>query len=123
MPSDAVSVPYSDPAVTLGWSVFETLRAQDGEVRRVDEHLERLARSADAALIGMPDRAVLAAEIAAVAAAQGGLARVRVTLTGGGRRLVVAEVIDPGRVGRPIRAIRGPWRQEPFLGGAVKHGS
>jgi branched-subunit amino acid aminotransferase/4-amino-4-deoxychorismate lyase len=115
--------PVTDPAVMVGWSVFETLRVEGGRVAGLAEHLERLAGSASAALIELPDRGALAAEVAACAADVGAFGRVRVTLTGGGHRAVTGERMDPSRLHRPIRAARGPWRDEPFLGGAVKHGS
>lgn len=126
VPMDAadVAIPYGDPAVTHGWSVFETLAVRDRAPRSLSAHLDRLEGSCRAALIAMPDRDVLAAEIAAVAErANAPLVRVRVTLTGGGRRIVVGEAGDPSKVHAPIRAVRGAHRDDPFLSGSVKHGS
>lgn len=122
VPLSEACVPADDPAVTLGWSVFETLVARQGRPERLAEHLARLRRSAEAAALGTPPLATLEREVREVSARVGD-ARVRVTLTGGGRRLVVAVPLEAGRRHRPVRAKRGPHRDEPFLGGAVKHGS
>ena len=122
VPLAEARIPIDDPAVTQGWSVFETLAARDGRPEALDAHLERLAGSCDATFIAMPDRATLAAEVADLAA-RVGEARIRITLTGGGRRIVTASPLDPSRRHQPVRAVRGPHRDEPFLGGSVKHGS
>lgn len=122
VPLSEACVPADDPAVTLGWSVFETLVARGGRPERLAEHLARLRRSAEAAALGMPPAEALEREVAELAARVGD-ARVRVTLTGGGRRLVTAVPLEEGRRHRPVRAKRGAHRDEPFLGGSVKHGS
>jgi branched-subunit amino acid aminotransferase/4-amino-4-deoxychorismate lyase len=119
---DAV-LPLTDPGVTLGWSVFETLRARDGVAEHLDAHLDRLGQSCDASLIPMPARQQLHDDVAEVARRVGGVARIRITLTGGGHRAVHAEPLDPSRLGAAVRAVRGSHRDEPFLGGGVKHGS
>jgi branched-subunit amino acid aminotransferase/4-amino-4-deoxychorismate lyase len=118
---DAV-IPVDDPAVLLGWAVFETLASPPTPARRA-LHLDRLAKSAATAFVPMPDPGVLSREIDVVTEAVGGPARVRITLTRGGRRIVRGEPADPSRRHRPIRAARGPHRPDPFLGGAVKHTS
>lgn len=116
-------IPVTDPAVTLGWSVFETVRVVGGQLPLLDEHLDRLARSAAVAALPPPDRADLAARATRLAAHHGGLARVRITLTAGGRAILWVEDVDPTRLGHPVRAATGPHRDEPFLGGACKHAS
>lgn len=123
MPLAEVTVPYADPAVTLGWSVFETLRSEAGVPRQLELHLERLAASAEAARIRMPPAGTLADEVRRLAAGLPGTGRLRITLTGGGMRIVTGEPLDPTLLHRPVRAVRGPHRDEPFLGGEVKHGS
>lgn len=77
-----------DWAVLRGFGVFEVIRSYDGALFRLDRHLDRLARSAAALGIPMPDRAGLAADTARVAA--NGDGQVRVVLTGGGRDAAVA---------------------------------
>lgn len=124
LPLDQAVIPVTDPGFAVGYAVFETLRSgEGGAVRRLDEHLGRLARSCRGAGIAAPGDAVLAEEINRLAGRLGVPARIRVTLTGGGHRVVTAEPLDRSRLHRPVRAARGPWRDEPFLGGAVKHTS
>jgi branched-subunit amino acid aminotransferase/4-amino-4-deoxychorismate lyase len=123
VPLAEARVPVTDPAFTVGWAIFETMSATGGQIPRLGAHLDRLAQSADAALIPMPSRALLEAELTALAQAHGGGCRLRLTLTGGGARVIVAEDLEEGRLFRPVRAVRGPHVDDPFLGGAVKHTS
>jgi branched-subunit amino acid aminotransferase/4-amino-4-deoxychorismate lyase len=123
-PLDEATVPITDPAVTAGWTVFETLEVDaSGDSPRLASHLERLAGSCQSACIRYPGASLLAREVHRAAARCGYPSRVRITLTGGGRRLVVATPLDTLRRHRPVRVVRGPHVQEPFLGGSVKHGS
>lgn len=122
MPLSEASIPVTDPAFTRGWSVFETLRARGGNVVHADLHLDRLEASCAASQIPMPPRALVLAELH-MAADVVGDARLRVTLTGGGRRIVTAEPLDLSRLHAPVRAVTRPWRPDPLVGGAVKHGS
>ena len=120
-PSEAACVPADDPAVTLGWSVFETLVLPGAELAL---HFDRLEQSCRRAYVPMPSRDLLRDEIASVGEhVDGAGVRVRITLTGGGRRIVRGDVLDPSRRHGPMRAVRGAHRDEPVLGGAVKHGS
>ncbi len=120
MPSEQAQIPADDPAVMLGWSVFETLRYPGADL---DLHLARLRSGCRATNIEPPSVEVLRDEVERAGERFPQGARVRITLTGGGRRLVRAEALDLSRYHRPVRAVRGPYRREPFLGGAVKHGS
>jgi branched-chain amino acid aminotransferase len=122
-PIAEATVSVTDPAVLVGWSVFETLRSKRGQVERLAPHLDRLRASAVAACIAPPDPERLRADVVALAAAHGGDGRLRITLTGGGRCLITVTDVDPHRFGAPVRCVRGPHRDEPFLGGAIKHGS
>lgn len=45
VPADQATLPYVLPGVLLGESLFETLRVTDGRLFRLEQHLERLARS------------------------------------------------------------------------------
>lgn len=123
VPLAEARIPVTDPAVTLGWSVFETLLVERRTVRALGEHLDRLEGSADAAGIGPVPREAIERDVALAATQGPENARLRITLTGGGRRIVSVEPLDLSRVHHPIRAVRGSHRDEPFLGGAVKHGS
>lgn len=121
MPLAEARIPVDDPAVTLGWSVFETLTTRGGVGVRLEAHLDRLAASCRGACLVMPDREDIRREVAALAVRDD--VRIRVTITGGGRRIVTAEPVDPARAHQPVRAVRGAHRDEPVLGGEVKHGS
>jgi len=123
VPLEEASVPVTDPGFTHGWTVFETLVARGGPPATFDEHMERLRHSCEATCIPMPPRDVLYAEVADLADRVGGAVRVRITLTRGGHRVVQGAPLPTGRRHGPIRAVRGVHRDEPFLGGAVKHGS
>lgn len=120
MPSAEARIPADDPAVTLGWSVFETLATPGADLAL---HLARLRHGCERAHIALPPMDVLRREVETVARRFPDGARVRITLTGGGYRLVRGESVDASRRHKPVRAVRRPYRHEPFLGGAVKHGS
>lgn len=122
MPLAEASIPITDPAFTRGWSVFETLRARGGALVHVELHLDRLAASCAMAQIAMPPRAQLLAELA-MAADVVKEARLRITLTGGGRRIVTAEPLDLSRLHAPVTAVTREWRPDPLVGGSMKHGS
>ncbi|MCA9519481.1 MAG: aminotransferase class IV [Myxococcales bacterium] len=104
--------------------MFETLLARDGQLVQLELHLERLRHSCRAALIDCPPRELLILEMQRVVARVATTARVRITLTGSGRRIVSAEPIDPRDRWRiPVRAVSGVHHDEPVLGGGVKHSS
>ena len=54
VPLAEARVPVTDPAFTVGWAIFETMSADQGQIPRLGAHLDRLAQSADSALIPMP---------------------------------------------------------------------
>ena len=73
-----------DHGLLTGDGVFETLLARDGVVFGARRHLERLARSASAMELAVPDDEVLRGAMAQVMEANGLRdARLRVTVTGG----------------------------------------
>ena len=124
LPLEQATWPATDPAVTVGYSVFETVRSDHaGALHKLDEHLDRLERSARSTGIVLPPREQIDAEARWCARRVGAAARVRITVSGSGRHVITAEVLDPARMHRPVRAVRGRWVREPFLGGAIKHGS
>jgi 4-amino-4-deoxychorismate lyase len=61
----------ADRGVAYGDGVFETMAAHDGEVRRLTQHLERLASGCRRLAIDPPDEGTLRAEIAAHVPAKG----------------------------------------------------
>ncbi|MCO4743717.1 MAG: aminotransferase class IV [Proteobacteria bacterium] len=119
---EAATIPITDPGFTRGWSVFETLRSREGRIAHVERHLERLAASCEQAYIRMPHPEQLKAELSAAVGVVPD-ARLRITLTGGGQRIVTAEPLDLARLHAPLTAVTRDWRPDPFVGGAMKHGS
>jgi len=119
-PVGQATVPVTDLGLLRGLSVFETLSLPRGDL---DEHLHRLEASCAATGLPPADRQVLRAEVHKVVDAVGAEAQVRITLTGSGRRLVVASAATAGRRHAPVRCVRGPHVDDPFLPGFVKHGS
>lgn len=120
--ADAV-ISIQDPAFTLGWSVFETLVASNGIPDNLAAHLDRLEESCIEACVPRPSRELVARELHRAAEAVGGQARVRITLSASGTRVVVATSLDVARRHRPVTAARGVFREDPYLPGSVKHSS
>jgi len=126
-------VPASDPVlraddlgVVRGESVFETLRVVDGRPCFLDEHLERLARSAARLEIVLPDGFEELARTASAGAADAGL---RLTMTKGGVGFAVLFEVaaDTVRGRQGINVVTLPLgvaadfrRTAPWLLGGVK---
>lgn len=78
-PSDG-RIPVTDSSVLRGDGCFEVVRAYDGNLFALDEHLDRLAMSAGALQLDLPARRVLASWLEKTAADLGdGAVRVIVT--------------------------------------------
>jgi branched-chain amino acid aminotransferase len=94
-PAAEATIPVKDDGVYRGDGVFEVIRLYEGRPYALDEHLDRLERSA--AQIHLPvDRASLEREIDALLAEHGeGDAQLRLVITRGGRRIAAIEVL-PG---------------------------
>jgi branched-subunit amino acid aminotransferase/4-amino-4-deoxychorismate lyase len=92
---DAASISVLDVGFQRGYGCFEALRVYDGEIFRLDEHLDRLASSATKLHIPVPDRTELVAWCTTVAQAAGD-AIVRVFLSGG---------TDPKNLGTNSRTV------------------
>jgi branched-chain amino acid aminotransferase len=124
-PDGRAPFPVDDPGLTLGMSVFETLRTYGGRPFRVGTHLARLGASALFCGIAWDDarERTVRAELDHVAATQTGESKLNVLLTGGGHRLVKAEPLDLTRAGAPVRVVTRPWAPSPWLPGRVKHTS
>jgi len=92
--SEAV-IPASDDGLLRGDGVFEVIRLYAGRPFALDEHLDRLERSA--AAIELPvDREMLEAEISALLAEYGEHeAQLRLVVTRGGQRLAFTENLPP----------------------------
>ena len=90
-PTSEATLPLPDDGLYRGDGVFEVARLYGGRPFAMDEHWDRLERSA--AAIGLPvDRASLEAELPPLLEAAGEVeANLRVVVTRGGRRLLLIE--------------------------------
>ncbi len=83
-PPESAKIPVFDRGFLFGESVFETVGTVRGRLFAFDEHMERLARSAERIGLGMPARAdIHAAVLRTIAAAGNPESRVRIVLTQG----------------------------------------
>jgi len=97
-PAAETSIPVVDEGFIRGDGAFEVVRVYDGRAFALDEHLDRMERSAaNLRLDGGVPRAKLEEEAAALLEARGaefdGL--LRMILTRGGRRLLLTEPLPP----------------------------
>jgi branched-chain amino acid aminotransferase len=97
-PAQETSIPATDEGLLRGDGAFEVIRVYDGTPYALDEHLDRIERSAaNLRLDGVP-RAELEREAAELLEARGGKefdGLLRIVLTRGGRRLLITEPL-PG---------------------------
>ncbi|MFB7950379.1 aminotransferase class IV [Kitasatospora phosalacinea] len=81
---DTAALPVLDHGLTVGDGVFETVKAEDGELFALTRHLDRLTRSARGLGLPDPDHDLVREACAAVLAAKPlPLGRLRITYTGG----------------------------------------
>lgn len=87
VPPDEALVSALDHGLTVGDGVFETLKVEQGRAFALTRHLRRLDRSAEVLGLKVPDHDVIRDAVAEVLFANAesvrGLARLRITLTGG----------------------------------------
>jgi branched-chain amino acid aminotransferase len=103
VPPEEASVSVFDRGFLYGDSVFEVLRSYGGVLFGFEEHLARLARSAELALIPFSDVALLRREILAVVAATGNPdTYIRVVVTRGSGE---ALGLDPALARAPLRVV------------------
>ena len=113
----------SDPALTLGLSVFETLYAEGGRARALERHLRRLAGSAELLGAPPPDLGAVGEELRAAAARAAGPCALRYTLSLSGASWLAARPLDPVAAAAPraVAPICAP--PSPFLPRTAKHSS
>ena len=91
LPPEHATISIADDGLLRGDGAFEVIRVYDGTPFALDEHLDRLERSATA--IELPlERRVIEREVAALIEAAGGMdCNLRIVLTRGERRLLLVE--------------------------------
>ena len=109
---DFAALPITDPGVRWGDGLFETMRAEHGAVPLLERHLTRLGASIAAlGLAPAPSTDQVRAAVQEVLAAiDGGVHRVRVTVTSRPTLLVEATEHAGGTIaGVSVAGLRGTW--------------
>lgn len=102
-PAEEARIPVLDDGFIRGDGAFEVVRIYDGTPFALDEHFNRIERSAANLRLDTVPRAALESEAAALLAERGGAAFdgcLRVILTRGGHRLLLTEPL-PAAAERP----------------------
>ncbi|MDQ3722323.1 MAG: aminotransferase class IV [Actinomycetota bacterium] len=86
-------IPVTDDGLLRGDGVFEVVRVYDGRPFGMDEHLERMARSAQTLRLPFDGDAMRADATALIAAAEPHDAMLRLVATRGGRRIGMLETL------------------------------
>lgn len=93
--TSAALIPAADDGLLRGDGVFEVIRLYDGRPYALEEHLDRLERSAAAIELGI-ERSTFEEEISALLSEFGQhSAQLRLVVTRGGRRLAFTENLPP----------------------------
>ena len=94
-PTAEAMVPLKDDGLYRGDGAFEVIRIYEGRLFALEDHLDRLQRSASAIQLEF-DRAALEQEIVALLAEFGGAdGQLRLIVTRGGRRIAATEPLPP----------------------------
>ena len=86
-------IPVTDDGLLRGDGVFEVMRIYAGRPFGMDEHLDRMARSAETLLLPFDAGAVRADATALIAAGEPDEAMLRLVVTRGGRRIGMLETL------------------------------
>jgi branched-subunit amino acid aminotransferase/4-amino-4-deoxychorismate lyase len=110
--SDALLLPWSDPAAQWGLGVFETIAVRGAVPRHLDDHLRRLTDAALRLGVPLPAASELTRAVLVVAeGASSGSSWLKLLVSRSGQWAVFAGPIDPEAVGRPVSAVVLPWRR------------
>ena len=110
--SDALLLPWSDPAAQWGLGVFETVAVRDATLRHLGEHLRRLSTAAQRLGVPLPAVTELTRGARLVAeGAAGGRGWLKILVSRSGQWAVFAGPIDPTDEGRAVSAVVLPWRR------------
>jgi branched-chain amino acid aminotransferase len=94
-PTAAATIPLRDDGLYRGDGAFEVIRLYRGRPFALDDHLDRLERSAAAIQLEF-DRTALEAEVGALLAEAGEVdGQLRLIVTRGGRRIAATEELPP----------------------------
>lgn len=110
IPRSQARISVLDYGFLYGFGLFETMRAYEGQVFRLDSHLSRLARSAE--ILGLPIRMtdLKDAVMATIQANQLGDARIRITVSIGEGSMVP----DPSTCKQPtVLILAGDYHPYP----------
>ncbi|RPI21372.1 MAG: hypothetical protein EHM57_06695, partial [Actinobacteria bacterium] len=120
-PAGEASLSVFDIGFQRGYGCFEAMRSYGGTIFRLEQHLDRLARSASMLYLPLPDRADVGAWCRAAAA---GDCIVRALVSGGtdprrigtgGHVYVYAESIDPFPERFTVQTRVAPWHSDGTL--------
>jgi branched-subunit amino acid aminotransferase/4-amino-4-deoxychorismate lyase len=118
---EAATISVLDIGFQRGYGCFEAMRAYDGVVFRLEQHLDRLRGSAAALHISLPDDAELTSWSAAAAELAGGDSVVRLFVSGGvdiatpgtGSSVIVfAEMVPEDSGGLTVEPRPAPWHPD-----------
>jgi branched-chain amino acid aminotransferase len=110
--SDALLLPWDDPAAQWGLGVFETIAVHRAVPRLLDDHLLRLGAAANRLGIPLPPKVELTRAVRLVAeGTPAGRAWLKCVCSRSGQWAVFAGPIDPGDDGRAVSAVVLPWRR------------
>jgi branched-subunit amino acid aminotransferase/4-amino-4-deoxychorismate lyase len=115
LPESKALIPATDPGFLHGRGLFEALRAYEGAPFRLEDHVERMRRSAEHFRIGFkpPDLSKVVRELCRRNRAPD--AYVRLTLSARGRLLVIVRKRDPYPAEwyeRGGEVMIAPWRRD-----------
>ena len=110
VPRSQARISALDYGFLYGFGLFETMRAYEGRVFRLDRHLNRLARSAEVLGLPLPVTDLRSAVMATIQANQLGDARVRIAVSIGEGGMVP----DPSTCDKPtVLILAGHYQPYP----------
>jgi branched-subunit amino acid aminotransferase/4-amino-4-deoxychorismate lyase len=118
--SEALLLPWDDPAAQWGLGVFETLAVRDGAPRHLDDHLRRLSDAARKFGVALPAADELTRAASLVAEGALGESRwLKIVVSRSGQWAVFSGRSDPRDDGTAVTSVVLPWRRhrlDPLAG-------